>query len=231
MSATNNSPQRRVLLTRSVQKDLSEPRPPGKVSTGRMACDLCAPHASPSHSRRRRSRYLPCIAPSLPTTYPCAEQRAGAEDFPLIPGCGPSRLAAGPTRLPLLTPCARNAHGGVVLFGVPGGPRFPDPRSRERAGHVLHRRQSPQGQIMPRSTSASAVSEAASLPSRPAPVLPDIGFLRQSQVLAFVPISKSTLWRRIQARTFPQPLKLSERVTVWRAEEIRRWIASQAHGS
>ena len=84
---------------------------------------------------------------------------------------------------------------------------------------------------MPRSTSASAVSEAASLPSRPAPVLPDIGFLRQSQVLAFVPISKSTLWRRIQARTFPQPLKLSERVTVWRAEEIRRWIASQAHGS
>ena len=50
VSATNNSPRRRVLLTRSVQKDLSEPRPPGKVSTGRIECDLCAPHASPSPS-------------------------------------------------------------------------------------------------------------------------------------------------------------------------------------
>ena len=227
VNATNNSPRRGVLLTRSVQKDLSEPRPPGKVSTGRMACDLCAPHASPSPMRRRRSRYLPRIAPSLPITHPCAELRAGAEDFPSIPGCGPSRLAAGPTRLPVLTPCARNAHGGVVLFGVPGDPRFSDPRSRERAGHVLHRRQPPQGQIMRKSISASAVTAVVPLPSRPAAVLPDTGFLRQPQVLAFVPFSKSTLWRRIQARTFPQPLKLSARVTVWRAEDIRNWIARQ----
>ena len=57
--------------------------------------------------------------------------------------------------------------------------------------------------------------------------LPETGFLRQIQVLAFVPISKSTLWRRIQARTFPEPIKLSERVTVWRAEDIRCWIAQQ----
>ncbi len=57
--------------------------------------------------------------------------------------------------------------------------------------------------------------------------LPETGFLRQPQVLAFVPISKSTLWRRIQARTFPEPVKLSVRVTVWRAEDIRRWIAQQ----
>jgi predicted DNA-binding transcriptional regulator AlpA len=51
--------------------------------------------------------------------------------------------------------------------------------------------------------------------------------MRQPQVLAFVPISKSTLWRRIQARTFPEPVKLSERVTAWRAEDIRCWIAQQ----
>lgn len=59
------------------------------------------------------------------------------------------------------------------------------------------------------------------------PTLPETGFLRQSQVLTFVPISKSTLWRRIQARTFPEPVKLSERVTAWRAEDIRQWIAQQ----
>ena len=185
--------------------------------------DLCAPRTP---MRRRRSRYLPCIAPPLPTTHPCVELRAGAEDFPLTPhvdkppGGRVHPLASPDTARPERPRCR-------WLFGVPGGPRFPDPRSRERAGHVLHRRQPPLGQIMPKSTSTSAVTAVVSLPSRPAPVLPDTGFLRQPQVLAFVPFSKSTLWRRIQARTFPQPLKLSARVTVWRAEDIRNWIARQ----
>ncbi len=80
---------------------------------------------------------------------------------------------------------------------------------------------------MRKSISTPAVTAVVSLPSRPAPVLPDTGFLRQPQVLVFVPFSKSTLWRRIQARTFPQPLKLSARVTVWRAEDIRNWIGRQ----
>lgn len=57
--------------------------------------------------------------------------------------------------------------------------------------------------------------------------LPDTGFLRQRQVLAFAPISKSTLWRQVRARSFPSPVKLSARVTAWRAEDVRRWIAEQ----
>ena len=60
--------------------------------------------------------------------------------------------------------------------------------------------------------------------------LPETGFLRQPQVLVFVPISRSTLWRRIQAGTFPGPAKLSARVTAWRAEDVRRWIAEQGVG-
>lgn len=84
---------------------------------------------------------------------------------------------------------------------------------------------------MPKTISVPATTMAAPLASRSAPALPETGFLRQPQVLAFVPISKSTLWRRIQARTFPEPLKLSQRVTVWRAEDIRRWIAQQSLGS
>jgi predicted DNA-binding transcriptional regulator AlpA len=64
-------------------------------------------------------------------------------------------------------------------------------------------------------------------PSASPLVLPATGFIRQPQVLAFVPISKSTLWRRIKARTFPLPLKLSPRVTVWRVEDVRNWIAQQ----
>jgi predicted DNA-binding transcriptional regulator AlpA len=62
---------------------------------------------------------------------------------------------------------------------------------------------------------------------QPAARLPDTGFLRQRQVLAFVPISKSTLWRQVRARSFPSPVKLSARVTAWRAEDVRRWITEQ----
>ncbi|MES2299412.1 MAG: AlpA family phage regulatory protein [Pseudomonadota bacterium] len=58
-------------------------------------------------------------------------------------------------------------------------------------------------------------------------MLPTTGFLRQTQVLTFVPISKSTLWRRVLAGTFPAPVKLSARVTAWRAEDIRNWIVEK----
>lgn len=78
---------------------------------------------------------------------------------------------------------------------------------------------------MPKPT--SIVTATAMTPSVSSPVLPETGFLRQPQVLVFVPVSKSTLWRRVQARSFPEPIKLSARVTVWRVEDIRRWIAEQ----
>lgn len=83
---------------------------------------------------------------------------------------------------------------------------------------------------MPKTYPLPASTIAAVNTSRPAPTLPETGFLRQPQVLAFVPISRSTLWRRVQARTFPGPLKLSPRVTVWRAEDIRQWILQQTIG-
>lgn len=57
-------------------------------------------------------------------------------------------------------------------------------------------------------------------------VLPDSGFVRQNLLLRFVPFSKSTLWRRVKARTFPAPIQLSEGITAWRVEDIRRWIAN-----
>lgn len=76
-----------------------------------------------------------------------------------------------------------------------------------------------------------AAPSADSPAAPPSAALPDTGFLRQPQVLSFVPISKSTLWRRVHARTFPEPVKLSERVTVWRAEDIRRWIQLQGSSS
>jgi predicted DNA-binding transcriptional regulator AlpA len=57
--------------------------------------------------------------------------------------------------------------------------------------------------------------------------LPATGFVRQPLVLRLVPFSRSTLWRRVKAKSFPAPVKLSEGITAWRAEDIRLWIAEQ----
>lgn len=57
--------------------------------------------------------------------------------------------------------------------------------------------------------------------------LPEMGFVRESGLLRILPFSHSTLWRRVAAKTFPAPIKLSERMTVWRVEDVRAWIRQQ----
>jgi len=51
--------------------------------------------------------------------------------------------------------------------------------------------------------------------------LPNTGLLRVKQVLRFVPVSRSHWWAGVKAGKFPKPMKLSERVTVWRASDIK----------
>lgn len=133
-------------------------------------------------------------------------------------------------------PHCRDANGRVSSIAFPiGRCLFLTRCHRDRAGLDL-RQHLPKEPIMPsvslRTTARDKVSApAAATMQIPATtvslLLPETGFLRQAQVLVFVPFSKSTLWRRIQAKTFPQPIKLSERVTAWRAEDIRRWITEQ----
>jgi prophage regulatory protein len=55
--------------------------------------------------------------------------------------------------------------------------------------------------------------------------LPETGFVRQSQLIPhIIPFSSSTLWRKVKAGEFPAPVKLSSRVTAWRAEDVRAWM-------
>ena len=55
--------------------------------------------------------------------------------------------------------------------------------------------------------------------------LPAVGYVRQSQLIpTIVPFSSATLWRRVNSGGFPRPVKLSERVTAWRVEDIRAWM-------
>lgn len=54
--------------------------------------------------------------------------------------------------------------------------------------------------------------------------LPQTGLLRIKQVLIFIPVSRSNWWQGVREKRYPQPIKLSERVTCWRAEDIRHLI-------
>ena len=58
--------------------------------------------------------------------------------------------------------------------------------------------------------------------------LPETGFIRLPEVLRLIPVSKSTIWLRVKEGRFPRPVKLSERCTAWRVEEVRRYIDNAA---
>lgn len=65
--------------------------------------------------------------------------------------------------------------------------------------------------------------------------LPQTGYVRQPLLVGdskngapgILPFSASTLWRRVRAGTFPAPVKLSDRITAWKAEDIRKWLDTQ----
>ena len=58
--------------------------------------------------------------------------------------------------------------------------------------------------------------------------LPTTGYVRQAQLIPGVlPFSSPTLWRMVKAGSFPTPVKLSQRVTAWRVEDIRTWMQSR----
>ena len=54
--------------------------------------------------------------------------------------------------------------------------------------------------------------------------LPNMGYLRLPDVLRLFPVSKSTWWNGVKDGKFPQPVKLTERTTAWRVEDIRNLI-------
>ena len=60
--------------------------------------------------------------------------------------------------------------------------------------------------------------------------LPSTGYVGLPQVIALVPFSKSNLWRQIKSGAFPQPVKLPVRITAWRVDDVRRWIATHGPG-
>lgn len=67
-------------------------------------------------------------------------------------------------------------------------------------------------------------------------LLPATGYLRLPQIVgklatdtapaipALIPVCKSTWWAGVRSGRYPQPVKLGERITAWRVEDIRALI-------
>lgn len=45
-----------------------------------------------------------------------------------------------------------------------------------------------------------------------------------------LPVSSSTVWRWVREGKFPEPFKLGERVTVWDATVVERFISERSMG-
>ncbi len=76
--------------------------------------------------------------------------------------------------------------------------------------------------------------------------LPETGFLRLKQIIGdpkanppippLIPVSKSTWWAGVKAGIYPQSVKLGQRITAWRVEDIRalmermgyHWVEDEA---
>ena len=60
-------------------------------------------------------------------------------------------------------------------------------------------------------------------------VLPATGYVREKQLIdgGILPFSAKTLWRKVKDGTFVQPVKLGERITAWKVEEVRQWLDSR----
>lgn len=56
------------------------------------------------------------------------------------------------------------------------------------------------------------------------------GFLRLPEVLKLYPVSKSTWWTGVKSGRYPQSVKLGERCTAWRLEDIHALIEAASNG-
>ena len=63
--------------------------------------------------------------------------------------------------------------------------------------------------------------------------IPETGFVRLKQILTVIPIGKTCWWEGVKTGRFPKPVKLTERCTAWKAEDIHgliRQLAAQTQG-
>lgn len=59
------------------------------------------------------------------------------------------------------------------------------------------------------------------------PAMGNLTLLRLPEVCRRTGCSRSEIYRRVQAGTFPPPIKLGERASAWAEHEVASWIAAR----
>ena len=54
--------------------------------------------------------------------------------------------------------------------------------------------------------------------------MPETGYMRISDVLRYIPVSKTTWWNGVKSGRFPKAVKLGPGITTWKVEDIRELI-------
>lgn len=80
---------------------------------------------------------------------------------------------------------------------------------------------------------AQQSADCSAYPGPTLDTLADDAFVRQRQLLKTktIPFSASTLWRMVRRGTFPEPVKISDKITAWRMKDIRSWQRNPANYS
>ena len=57
-----------------------------------------------------------------------------------------------------------------------------------------------------------------------------VRFLRPRQVLEMIGVSRTTLWRMVQAGNFPRPVRITERNRGYLLKSVETWMRARAEG-
>ena len=57
-----------------------------------------------------------------------------------------------------------------------------------------------------------------------------VQFIRPRQVLEMIGVSRTTLWRMVQAGTFPRPVRITERNRGYLRDAVEAWMKARAEG-
>lgn len=76
------------------------------------------------------------------------------------------------------------------------------------------------------------IAELATTAERPARTFTDCyGRVRRLKgkpaKKGLLPLGESTIWEMVRKGEFPKPIKLSDRITVWKSSDILQWMKSR----
>jgi prophage regulatory protein len=58
-----------------------------------------------------------------------------------------------------------------------------------------------------------------------------VQFIRPRRVLELIGVSRTTLWRMVQAGTFPRPVRITERNRGYILEAVEAWMKARTDGA